>query len=792
MSPDGEHLYNTLDADHFFNSHTLARSVTESRLLAAVPGFLTAVGVIGTFFGLQLGLGALELNTGDTEQLKSGISTLISSASIAFMTSVWGVFLSLLFNVIEKFVEGHLRDDIASLQTRIDELYSRITAERTLLGIESHSKVSRDTLNGLAEQIGERMQVAVQNMADTVTTGMEASLSKVMEPAIAQLVSASNELSDKQGKSSEDALKKLLEEFTAQLGKAGTEQGAALNQVSQGINSSINQWGDTMSRFMAQLNMTITRLEEMGKQQQQVITQTIGQSVEEQTRLSRESADQTRQVISDLVSGLRDEREKEIAVNAQRREQNQQDEAQRQQALMDQLASFMEKQNGEVNASVSKTAGMTEKLMSELKSQQDAISTTIGQTFSDQKQLNLENTEQTRQVIEDLMSELRSEREKEQEAGRQRREQNRQDEEQRQETLMAQLSEFLGKQNDELNASVTRTASMTTELMAELKRQQEAIGNTIDQTFADQKHLNQENTEHNRAIVDGLIKGIEHDREQAIRNDKERRELTLKAEETRQASLMNQLGDFLKTQNAGVQEAMDQSSRMNDAMMEQLNRRIEELAEQDKHRNESFLEQTDNQNLAAKTILDEARALNHSVEQMQNGLNKATDSLFKTGSELNLAAGRLQQGYEQVAHSNDALAGNIAMVTNANVQTAKQVDQVTENLHMIMETCEELQEALSTVSEQVRSGAEISTRSARDLVHHHEQYREQMTGTIEHLHEQLSELLEDYGRKVNDQTADRMQEWNKHTREYTNAMSGVVSVMQDMVEDMDSKEAAWQ
>ncbi|WP_368736498.1 anti-phage ZorAB system protein ZorA, partial [Endozoicomonas sp. ONNA1] len=344
------------------------------------------------------------------------MSTLISSASIAFMTSVWGVFLSLLFNVLEKFAEGHLRDAIASLQTRIDELYSRITAERTLLGIENHSKVSRDTLNGLAEQIGERMQVAVQNMADTVTTGMEASLNKVMEPAIASLVRASNELSVKQGKSSEDALKKLLKEFTAQLGKAGSEQGAALSQVSQGINSSISQWGDTMSRFMTQLNMTITRLEEMGNQQHRAISQSIGQSVEEQTRLSRESADQIRQVISDLVNGLRVEREKEIEANTRRREQSQQEDAQRQQALFDRLAGFIEKQNGEVNASVSKTASMTGKLTSELKSQQDAISKTIRQTFSDQKQLNFENTEQTRQVIEGLVNELRSEREKDQEA----------------------------------------------------------------------------------------------------------------------------------------------------------------------------------------------------------------------------------------------------------------------------------------------------------------------------------------------------------------------------------------
>ncbi len=52
--PQKNRLCNTLDAAHFFNTHTLARGLTENRLLAAVPGFLTAIGVIGTFAGLQL------------------------------------------------------------------------------------------------------------------------------------------------------------------------------------------------------------------------------------------------------------------------------------------------------------------------------------------------------------------------------------------------------------------------------------------------------------------------------------------------------------------------------------------------------------------------------------------------------------------------------------------------------------------------------------------------------------------------------------------------------------------
>jgi len=103
-------LFNVYDADYFFNASTLAPGITESRLLAAVPGFLTAIGVVGTFVGLQLGLS--ELNIGNdvaVEEMKAGLAHVISGAKLAFKTSVWGVLLSVFFNLIEKSLENSIR-----------------------------------------------------------------------------------------------------------------------------------------------------------------------------------------------------------------------------------------------------------------------------------------------------------------------------------------------------------------------------------------------------------------------------------------------------------------------------------------------------------------------------------------------------------------------------------------------------------------------------------------------------------------------------------------------------------
>ena len=74
-------LYNTLDASHFFNNYSLARTLTDNRLLAAVPGFLTAIGVIGTFAGLQIGLSEIQSagfgEDASVDNIKEGILSLI-------------------------------------------------------------------------------------------------------------------------------------------------------------------------------------------------------------------------------------------------------------------------------------------------------------------------------------------------------------------------------------------------------------------------------------------------------------------------------------------------------------------------------------------------------------------------------------------------------------------------------------------------------------------------------------------------------------------------------------------
>lgn len=250
------HLHNIYDADHFFNTSTLAAGVTESRMLAAVPGFLTAFGVIGTFVGLQLGLSGLHIGNGiSVNDMKDGLENVIGGATIAFTTSVWGVFLSVLFNFIEKVLERQARGWIDRVQTRIDELFPRFSAESQLQRIAYDGTQSREALQGLAEQIGQKMQESLLEATAGIQNGLETSLEKIMAPAIDKLVGETTDGNQK-------ALEQLVENFLSRFGEQGEFQRQAMDAASKGVGEALSSMSLTLNGFVNHMEQNLSAMSE--------------------------------------------------------------------------------------------------------------------------------------------------------------------------------------------------------------------------------------------------------------------------------------------------------------------------------------------------------------------------------------------------------------------------------------------------------------------------------------------------------------------------------------------------
>lgn len=275
---DGQHLYQTQPAEDFFNPQTLAPGLTGNRLIAAMPGILTAFGILGTFAGLQIGLSRLDLDS--PQELTASIVPLIQGAAVAFATSVWGTAASMLFNVQEKSIEQWITRRIRRLQHRINALVPRHLPEQTLVNIEHANQEAENALKGLAEQIGARMQEAMLDVPDKIQAGIEASIA----PAVDKLVRATEALAEKQSSSSHDALAALIREFTTAVAQSGEHSKASLDTATADLSHAIAQWSEGMEGFLGKLD------HRAGAFDQQVGTMLDqGQVLRDEGQLSREA-----------------------------------------------------------------------------------------------------------------------------------------------------------------------------------------------------------------------------------------------------------------------------------------------------------------------------------------------------------------------------------------------------------------------------------------------------------------------------------------------------------------------
>lgn len=85
------------DIDDYVNEEALAMRSWQS-VVSQIPGTLTGLGILGTFVGLIIGIKGIGFSTVNTAL--GSVQTLLSGIQVAFYTSIAGVILSTLFNIL--------------------------------------------------------------------------------------------------------------------------------------------------------------------------------------------------------------------------------------------------------------------------------------------------------------------------------------------------------------------------------------------------------------------------------------------------------------------------------------------------------------------------------------------------------------------------------------------------------------------------------------------------------------------------------------------------------------------
>ncbi|RJG18257.1 hypothetical protein D4A39_07220 [Alcanivorax profundi] len=343
FSKDKEKLFNTLDAEHFFNTRTLASGLTESRLLAAAPSFMVAIGVLGTFVGLSLGLADLHLGN-DLDQLRGDMERMISGAATAFNTSIFGVLLSLILNLGEKLLERRVRKQIRFLQQQIDFLYPRIPAEQTLVHIEDATTSSSKSLMELHERIGDRLQETVSAMSESMQEAISDALQNVMAPALERIAESASDQST-------TVLEQLVGSFLDKFGEAGRQQGQALERVAGDVGGAVEGIRSEIGRVSSMLSEAGEKTEGLLEQQRQQTVEQIARIKEEAEAREQSQRQQFETLLEGLTRKLSEQAEAASRADQQRQERLDGSIAQMQEGQAQSLSTFKESSERSIQAS---------------------------------------------------------------------------------------------------------------------------------------------------------------------------------------------------------------------------------------------------------------------------------------------------------------------------------------------------------------------------------------------------------------------------------------------------------
>lgn len=165
-SPDAPRLIMHTGTSHqFFDPQALLTKNANVPLLMSVSNLLTGLGILGTFLGLFGGvyLASYGMSASDIDKVKQALGELLGGASTAFITSILGLFFSMIFTYVRGRRMGRLLSTLEHWNSKLDHLIEHVTIEKTseeqLIELRKISKnrqdLNEDVLLKVVEQFNK-------------------------------------------------------------------------------------------------------------------------------------------------------------------------------------------------------------------------------------------------------------------------------------------------------------------------------------------------------------------------------------------------------------------------------------------------------------------------------------------------------------------------------------------------------------------------------------------------------------------------------------------------------------
>lgn len=170
------YIYSTADPIFFFSEETLIYNILNHKLISSIPGILTGLGPLGTFFYIAVGFSGV--NFSSEQATIASVTNLLSCLQIAAMISILAIGSALLFIVIERLLYNSMcKKPLYLFQIEINRLFDRITPEKFFIELVKESKIQNNVMNKI-----------IQSLPENLKTSLDTSLKTNMAPYLENII----------------------------------------------------------------------------------------------------------------------------------------------------------------------------------------------------------------------------------------------------------------------------------------------------------------------------------------------------------------------------------------------------------------------------------------------------------------------------------------------------------------------------------------------------------------------------------------------------------------------------
>lgn len=287
LSLDGDRKKTFESSSKYFNDQNILHQYLNLRFWYVVPGTLVGFGILGTFVGLTIGISEFNINTIDN--IKKSIQMLLSGMGTAFVSSVWGMLLSIVFSVSEKSLFKGISSLTKALSETLDNSYHlnktdelRIIKEDqeeaikkflvfkddnnrevlpayVLRDLQKEAEEQTKTLRSFSTDLADGIRISAETI-NALGSHLGRAISKPLQedfaPLLKRIEEAVQEVRSVKEESSSEVIERVMSELRQSLvGMGGNFQEALTSSVSEQLNqlaSIISNAGASLLDFPSQ------------------------------------------------------------------------------------------------------------------------------------------------------------------------------------------------------------------------------------------------------------------------------------------------------------------------------------------------------------------------------------------------------------------------------------------------------------------------------------------------------------------------------------------------------------